>query len=143
MALEAMGTSLQYGNGATPEVFTSVAEITDMGGPSMKRDAIETTHHQTTSHYRTFLPGLRDGGEVTFSINVDFSLTSQDELTGLVAQYNNDVAHNYRILYPQSASEGWAFSGFLIGIDLKNPIDDKISGDVTLKISGKPTWGTF
>jgi len=143
MALSAFATKLQLGNAATPEVFSNVAEITDMSGPSLARDSIETTNHQSTSRYRQFMPGLRDGGEVTFSVNFDPSLGTHDELTGLIAQYNDDVTHNYRIVYPQSDVEGWSLTGFITKFEVKNPIDDKISGDITIKVTGKPTWGTF
>jgi predicted secreted protein len=143
MDLEAYGTALQIGNGATPELFTNIAQVADISGPSMSRDSIDTTTHQTTGHYKTAVPGLRDGGEVTFSLNFDPSLGTHDEATGIIAQYNDDLVHNYRLVYPQSALEGWAFSGFITKIDPKNPVDKQITADITIKISGKPTWGTF
>jgi hypothetical protein len=143
MALDAQGTILQMGNAATPEVFTAIANLGDVDGPSLSRDTIETTSHGSPNKYRTFIPGLRDGGEVTFACDFDPSLGTHDELTGMVSQFNDDVNHNFRLLYPQSALEGWAFTGCLTKIGPKNPVGDKISSDVTIKISGKPVWGTF
>jgi hypothetical protein len=137
------GVKLQFGNGATPEIFTTIGQLADINGPSMSRDAIDVTTHDAPDKYSKFIPGIRDGGEVTYAVNFDPALGTHDEVTGFIGQFNDELVHHYRILYPQSDLEGWSISGFITKLDFKTPIKEQNSGDITIKVSGKPTWGTF
>ena len=63
-AIWAYGSKLQIGDGAVSEAFSDVAEIVELTPPSMSRDEIDVTSHQSSDGYREFISGLRDGGEV-------------------------------------------------------------------------------
>ena len=138
------GTKLQtkVTSGSSGSVITwpEIAEITDVvGGPSKSRDSVETTNHQSPDGYREFVPGLKDGGDVTFSMNY---LADDISHVGLQAQIDDELVHDYRIIYPGQTS-GWAFKGFPTKLDVKAAIDKLITADVTLKISGKPIYGAL
>ena len=77
----AYGSEFQIGT-------TKVAEIIDIDGPSMSKDAIETTASDGTAgdFTRTFLPGFRDGGEVSITANWVPVLATQAGTTGLLSK---------------------------------------------------------
>ena len=62
------GMQFKIGNGASPEVFTEVAECTNITPPGFARDAIDASHHQSPEAYREFIAGLKDGASKTATV---------------------------------------------------------------------------
>ena len=58
----AFGTLIKKGDGASPEVFTAVAQVQGITGPGQKADTIETTTHNQANAYKTYIAGLMEGG---------------------------------------------------------------------------------
>jgi len=137
-AFWAYGSLLQIGDGATPEVFTAVAEITDLTPPNMSRDSIEVTTLNSTSGYREFIAGWRDGGEVSLTANWLPTNATHDDDTGLLEQWDDDDLHNYRIVLPDTLAT-IAFSGFLTAFEPELPRDEQGKLNCTIKISGAVT----
>lgn len=133
---DAFGTQLKRdSNGAG--AFVTVANISDLNGPGRQRDAIEMTAHDSPNQYREFGKGLKDGGEVTATINYDPTETSH---TALDADFEEDDLRDYQIvILPGTADEHtWDFSALITDIGDAFPVDDRMERDVTFKISGKP-----
>lgn len=128
-------TILKRGDGATSEAFTEVAAIKEIQPPQMTRDSVETTVHNTDDRYRTFIPGLRNAGEVTMTIEYD---PNADGHTSLLDDFNDDVTHNYEIDFPSSIGETWSFTGFPTALGEATPIGDVVTRQVTFKVTGKP-----
>src|SRR3546814_10372592 len=63
------GVHLARGDGASPQVFTNVAELIDLSTPSMTKDQVEATHTDSTDGFREFIPGPTDGGEFSATMN--------------------------------------------------------------------------
>lgn len=137
-ALWAYGSLFQTGDGATPENFTTVAEITELTPPNMTRDAIEVSNEGSPDGYREFKPGWRDGGEVKFKANWLPTNTTQDFTTGLGEQFNDNEVHNYRIVLPNTIIT-LSLSGFLTAFEPDLPIEEQAQLSGTVKVSGKPT----
>jgi len=135
MADKSQGTQLKMGDGATVEVFETIAEVADIGGPSFSRDSIDTTNHDSPGGYKEGLPGLRDGGEVTFSINF---MPENETHIAAIAQFDDDEVHNWQLVYPITPAKQWNFKGYITKFDTKAPVGDKLSADMTVKVSGKP-----
>ena len=138
VAFWAYGSHLQIGDGATPEVFTSVAEITELTPPAMSRDEIEVSNNDSPDGYREFKPGWRDGGEVAWKANWLPTNATQDFTTGLGEQFNDNYVHNYRIVLPGNLAT-IAFSGFLTAFEPDLPLEEQAQLSGTIKVSGKPT----
>ena len=126
-------TAFKIGNGATPEVFTAVAEVTNIKPPSMSRDAVDATHNQSSEGWREFIAGLKDGGEV--SLDVNFVPGSATTLT-LMAEIDASLG-NKQIVFPNG--ETFSFAALCTGIEPDAPMDDKMTATITYKVSGKPT----
>jgi predicted secreted protein len=140
MATEArvgMGSRFEIGDGADPEVYTQLAEVININPPSMSRDALDATHMLSPEQWREFVPGLKDGGEV--SVDMNFIPGGAGE-TQIMANLAADNTANYRITFPNGVS--WTFAAFCTGFEPSVPHDDKMSATATFKVSGKPTFLT-
>ena len=136
-AFWAAGSLLQLGDGAGTEAFTSIAEITKLSPPQRSRDEIEVTHTTSSDGYREFIPGWRDGGEVPFEANWLPTSTTQDETTGILESFNDNVAHNWRIVVPGAALY-FPFTGFVVTFEPDLDIEKQGTLSGTIKITGKP-----
>jgi predicted secreted protein len=128
-AVAGVGTSFRRWDNST---WKELAEITNIDGPTKSRDTIDVTSLDSVDGYREFLGSLRDGGTVSLSMN--FSRDTYDEMN---ADYESDVLQNYEIYLPDAEHTSFEFEGLVTELGLGIPVDDKISSDVTIKISGK------
>lgn len=142
MAESAFGTIIRRGDGAEIESFTAIAEIKDVAGPELKRDTKDSTHHGSVDGWKEFVPGLKDGGELSFKVNL-----LHETITWVDTELAKDTTTNWQLVYPYESSSGkrdaWTFAGILTGF---KPSEDTIlEADITIKVSGKPvsaeiTW---
>jgi predicted secreted protein len=117
--------------------FGVIANVSDISGPSRSREAIEVTAHDSPDQYREFVKGLKDGGEVTITLNYDPGATTHEALDD---DFEEDALRDYQVLIlPGDAEEHtWDFAGLITDIGDEFPHDDKMEREVTFKISGKP-----
>jgi len=137
-AFWAYGSKLKLGDGATPEVFTEIAEVMDITPPALSRDAIEVSNQQSTNGWREKIPGWRDGDEVSFNCNWLPQNATQDEVTGLLSTFTDDELHNWQILLPDAVTLV-AFAGFLTGFEPDLPLEEQGQLAITLTVSGPVT----
>lgn len=128
------GITFSIGDGASPEVFTPVADLLDGDGPGLSKDSVQITSGESANRWREFISGFRDGGEVTF----EFNLTNAN-LTALKTNFDLDTNSNYRVVVPAPASATWTFAGHLTALDPTYPQEDRMTGSLTVKVSGAPT----
>lgn len=129
------GTLLKVGDGATPEVFTTIAKVTSIKPPNLSAGSVDVTHHESPGAMREFIPGLKDGGEVPLEINFDPGSATTDLLTDMFA---SRATKNCKIVYPDSSE--WAFKAFVMSFEPDAPIADKMTASVKLKVTGEVTF---
>lgn len=120
-------------------VFTTIAEVGDISGPGLTAEAVEITNHSSTNGWREYVPGLLDGGEVSFSINYMPDDTTHDESAGLFYAMTERLTRFYQLLYPDDSYH--IFQAIVTGLSPDNPVSGKLSADVTLKITGEVSQG--
>lgn len=128
------GAQFKIGNGASPEVFTAVAEVKAMSHGGITRSAVEATHMDSTDGYQEFVGGLKNGGELQLTVNyVPGSAT-----TVLLMAEINAAAGNKQVVFP--GGEIFAFSGLCTAVPPNDiPLDGVMEGTVTYQVSGRPT----
>ena len=131
------GSKFSMGDGGSPEVFTDVAEVTQITPPNFSRDTVDVTHMQSPEKWREWVPALKDAGEVEIIINWIPGDATQDRL---FLSFNDDTSNNFRITFPNA--EVWNFLAMCTGFAAEDPIDDKMQATVTFKLSGKPAFLT-
>jgi predicted secreted protein len=119
-------------------VFVTIANVSDLSGPSRQREAIEVTAHDSPDQYREFVKGLKDGGEVTLTINYDPGVSTHGDLD---ADFEEKDLRDYQIviLPGEDDEHTWEFSALITDLSDAFPVDDRMEREVTVKISGKPT----
>lgn len=127
MGVSAFGTTFSIGS-------TVVAELTNISGPSMSRNTIDVTSHDSDDGYMEFVGGLRDGG--SFSIEGNF--TNETGQAALVTNFNSNDAESCTITFPTETPITWTFDGLVTDFDTSAPQDGKLSFSATIKVSGKP-----
>lgn len=139
MAINAFGTLLKIGDAATPEVFTTIAEVTSIAGPKLALEALETTNHSSTDGWRERIGGLLDAGEVTFEINFEPTASTHAYGTGLIKDMVNRTKRNFKVVFSDTGATTWTFTALVTAFEPSMPFDDKLTASVTLQITGKPT----
>ena len=131
-AISGMGTQFRRWNSITGN-WEKMALITKIGGPDSKRDTQDTTSLDTLGGYRTFIGGLRDGGNIKLSMQF-----SRDTYEVMRADFEDDARKNYEIVLPDDDQTSFEFEGLVTEMPLN--IDEKIiTADCTIKISGPIT----
>ncbi len=133
-AISGIGAVIQRGDGASVEAFTTLAEVSNIGGPNISRDTIDVTTLDSVNGFREFIAGFRDGGEVVLDMN--WTRASYDLLK---TDFDTNASRNYKIIMPDSGSTEFDFAAWVINIATNIPTDDKITMTATLKIDGAIT----
>lgn len=138
-----IGTALKMGDGASPEVFTQIAQVGDIKLGALTAGTYDTTTHDNTlAGYKDFITGLKDGGEVNFILFFDANAaTHKDTTGGLLATFNANLAKNWQLLLGGYASPipKWAFSGLITKLgEFEYMVDGAQKANCTIKIKGKP-----
>lgn len=126
-------TELARGDGAEPEVFTKIPDVTNISGPNETKDEIDVTSFDSTA--REYIPGIGDSGELTFDLNFRPDDTQQQ---GLRADKDAGTARNYQITLTDGTT--FTFEAIVTAFTLTAATNDAWRGSVTLKISGAVDW---
>lgn len=138
-AVFAHGTLLKAGNGAATEVFTTIAEVTSIGGPGLALDPIDVTNMDSTNGWREFIGGLLDGGEVSITINYLPANATHNAANGLINDMENRTVRNFQLIFSDSGNTTFSFTALVTGFEPGAPVDGQLTADVTLKLTGQPT----
>lgn len=127
------GSLLQVGNGAVPEVFTTIARLTEIGELGGDVDDIDITTHDTSEPVREYTRGLAEPGEVTVTgvwigDATQFSLFDK-VFAGLTPN------ENYQLVLPDNMGIA-QFTGYVGGFKLNPQMDDRIEFSGRIKMSG-------
>lgn len=135
MAISGVGTQFRVWDPTASSVgaWVKIGEVYSINGPGKTVDSIETTSLDTTGGYKTYIKGFRDGGEVSLSIG--FTRANYDRFN---ADYESSSNSNYEIVLPDDDNTSLELEGFVTNLPLTIVPDDKITMDVTIKVSGKP-----
>ena len=130
------GSIFRTDNGDSPGAWLAFGEVTSITPPGLSRDAIDASHNASPGQAREFVAGLIDGGEVSLEFNLIPSSASAAALMAEFALTGSSALTARQIVFPDGAI--WAFNAFLTGFEQEDPVDDKMSGTATYKISGLP-----
>jgi len=137
-----MTTQAKKGFGTTLSVGgTPVGEVLRVTSPNRTRGSIDTTNLSSSDDYREFIPGIKDGGESTFICNLYPGDTGQ---AALETAFEDGTTDTYVITFPSGIGAAITFSGFLTAAPFSEavPDDSAIQITFTVKVTGKPTFGT-
>ena len=130
-SVKTQGCALKLGDGASPQVLSTIASVTSFQGPSGSRQVIDATTLASTGKEKDV--GIPDYGQVTF----DFNFVSTD--TVLVDVWDSFIAgtlHYFAIVLSDSPATTFTFNAYVLSMNYTAGLDDIVRGSVTLEISG-------
>jgi predicted secreted protein len=113
--------------------FVTLAEVVEFNPPEFTRDSVEMTHMSSVERWREYKPGLKDAGEITLTYNLIPGEADDDTIADAFA--NNGV-EEWEIDYPNGAK--LPIKGFFTAHSAATPLEDRMTGAASFKISGKP-----
>lgn len=138
-AISSFGTLLKIGDGGTPETFTTIAEVTDINGISLKSNTEDTTNHSSPGSFEEKIVTTLTMGPIKFGINFIPTAATHSYSTGLIKDWYNKTKRNFQLVFPDTGHTTWSFPSFVTLVDIKAPVKGKLPADVTLDITGQPT----
>jgi hypothetical protein len=132
VATSGFGTLFKAGNGASTEVFTTIAEVKSISGPSISVETLDATHMQSLNNYREMLPSFISGGEITLELNFLPATSAQKCITTDLAARTK---RHFQIVWTNTAGTKWSFSGYYTGFTPNAAIDGVLSASVTITVT--------
>jgi len=135
MAFWAKGTKLQRGDGASPEVFTTIPEIRDITFPPLTTDFVDVTNHDSVGDFEEVIPTIRRSGELVAEMNyLPQSATQNVMLTDQAAK----VKRNFKMIMIDPANTEWAFTAYVVGFEVTGNVEEAYNATLRLKVTGEP-----
>ena len=134
LALDSQGMIIQRGTAASPIVWATVSEVSEMSGPGGQAAEIDVTDLSSTA--KEFRMGLQDEGQITLSVNY---IPTDTEHALLRADRAAQTITNFQIIFTDSPQTTWRFTAFVLGLEISNSVDDVTKGSITLRVSGSIT----
>jgi predicted secreted protein len=140
VAVAAINTFLKRGNAASPEVFSTVAQVRSIVGPGISGNVVDITTHSAADPWRTKIVTLLDAGDVSFDISFIPTEASHSSTTGLLADFKARTLRNWQLVFPDSVSTTWLFSGYVTKFSNSEPVDGVLLASIVITITGEPTF---
>ena len=134
-AISSQGVQLKRGNGAQPEVFTSIGQIVTFSGPGGTATVIDATHLGSTAKEKVM--GLADEGQLTFDIQYD---PANVQHKALIDDRADKVARSFMLVLADADASEIEFTAYVTGFSIEGGVDALVMASVTLEITGAITW---
>lgn len=125
-----------FGFGGTVLFGTTntISELTTITPPNFSADTVDSSTHDMSDIFRTFIKGLVDAGE----INLEGFYKQADYLT-IYTLMATRTAQSVTIIMPTTPSRTVFYcNGHVTGLETDDPIDDLIPVTYVVKVTGKP-----
>lgn len=134
-AIPAYGTLIKIGDGAVSETFTPIVEATNISGPHFKTEMREVTGYSSPGGWKEKAPTVIDPGQLTFDCNFVPTAVTQSQSMGLIRDQRNGTRRNFQLVYPDPNLTTWQFAAYVVGTDVKSPVDDKLTVAFVLELT--------
>lgn len=137
MATRGLGTVLKMGKDTAAK---KVAGLTEIGGIELSAETIDVTTLDSDGGYKEFIGGFKDGGEVSLSGYFDPAVgQGQKELYDV---FESGDVQDFTIEFPAKLKAKWVFKGIVTGFKTSTSLEDPVSFEGSIKVSGKPSLTT-
>ncbi len=126
------GTQFLRWNSST-STYEAISKVMSIDGLDSTQDTVDITTLDSEGGYREFIGGLRDAG--TLSLPMAFQ---KENYSLLRADFEAEEFVKYQIILPDLSV--FEFNGKVTGLSVAVPLEDKVSANATIKISGKPQF---
>lgn len=113
-----------------------VGALKSIGGIELSADTVDVSDLGNSTGYREFLQGFKDGGETALSGFYDGADEGQAEAYTL---FESGEIVDCSIVFPAAIGKTWSFKAIVTKFATSADLDDAITFEASLKVSGKPT----
>jgi hypothetical protein len=125
-------TTLKLGSGASPQVWTTVAEVLRIGQVGSSAPEVDVTNLDSTA--KEYIGGLPDGAQVEF----EFNWIKSTQQTTLRDAVGDTVM--FQLTWPGSSSATFAF--VVLGFNMAETTpESQLTASISGRITGDITWG--
>ena len=114
-------------------------EILSISFPGFTKDILDVSHGSSPEHYREFISGFKDGGEVAVELNY-----TQDDFQELKAVYDLEIGKTFKIVIIDenytTTDPDWSFVGFVTGLPVVGGSEENVTMSCTIKVTGNPVF---
>jgi len=129
------GATLQLGDGASPQVYTTVAEVLRCGPIGSTNPEVDVTNLDSTA--KEYIAGLADGNTVEFDVNY-IQGTQQQSLRA--SQAAGNTVH-MKMVWPFSPETTAVFELVMLGFEIgETTPEGQITAAFSGRISGSIAW---
>ncbi len=134
-ATRTIGTTLTKGKSGDETADLKIANLTSIGEIGVESDEIDSTDHDSPDNYKEFIPGSKDGGEVSIAGNIK----DESNVEKMLALAESQSIEPWTVKYPSGAK--WQFNAFVKSFkDGEKTIDGLATFNAVLRITGKPIY---
>lgn len=129
------GATLQLGSGASPQVYTTIAEVTRCGPIGSSNPEVDVTNLDSTA--KEYIAGLADGNTVEFTINYIQGTQQQSLRTSQAA----GSTVNLQMVWPLSPETKAKFDFVLLDFSMDETTPESaVTATISGRISGSIVW---
>ena len=125
------GTTIARGDGASPEVYTAIAQVTSITPVGQERALIDVTNLDSAA--REYMKAIKDGQEINIEAQYDPDDTGH---SGLRTDLNAETSRNVRVTFTDSPAQTVTFAAMVTNWSI---VDISIDNVLTLNVTLKPT----
>lgn len=139
IALPAINTILQVGNGASPETFSTIAFVNGFTGPTIQGQVVDVTSMSGGNAWRQKIITLLEGGDISFNAFWQPMNASHQNLATLFSHRGQGlpgVPIDFRLIFPDQDATAYTFQGFVSKLSLSMAVADVIKAAAAITITG-------
>ena len=128
--------TLQHGSGASPQVYTTIAEVLRCGPIGSTNPEVDVTNLDSTA--KEYIAGLADGNTVDFECNWIAGNTQQEALRTAAA---NGSTEHLKMVWQTSPNTTAVFELVILNFEMgETSAEQQVTCSVSGRISGSIAW---
>jgi len=136
LAILGSGATLQLGSGASPQVYTTIAEVLRCGPIGATNPEVDVTNLDSTA--KEFIAGLAEGNNVEFDVNW---ISDNTEQISLRTSVDAGDTVNLRMVWQTSPLTNAQFDLVLLTFELsETTAESQIMASISGRITGTIVW---
>lgn len=139
--MQAIGTLIARGDGASPEVFVTIPGCTGSPVPQPKLDIVDVTSHDTTGGWDDVIPSIKHGQTVDITMNMIQGNATQ---ALLFADFEARAVSNYKVTLPvpSGGTTGavFAFAAYVTEMTPTTDVTKQLTWKSILTVAGAVTF---
>lgn len=113
-----------------------VGALKSINGIDISAGTIDVTNLSSEGGFKEFIAGTKEVSDVTFAGFMDGADNGQDECYSLI---ESGEEANCKIVFPAKIGKTWTFKGIVSKFATGAEVDNAVSFESAIKVSGKPT----